>query len=158
MGFLASELGAILGSHQPPGMDSPWSLLQRLGVHPNQVERLQQSADDVTQVATLQASVLQQLRQELDLSPYEWARLQAGSEADTFFRLLTYHNYPIEEAVNKSNAVFAAALKDRLATGGRSESIYPSTPAMEQIRANAPQPKRRGRRPSKAQAEMPVGS
>jgi hypothetical protein len=153
MGFLASELGAILTTHQAPGTDSPWLLLQRLGVHPNQAERLQQAADDVTQVATLQASVLQQLRQELDLSPYEWARLQAGSEADTFYRLLTYHNYPVEEAVNKSNAVFAAALKDKLATGGRSESIYPSTPAMEQIRANAPQPRRRGRRPTKTVTE-----
>jgi hypothetical protein len=154
MGFFASELGAVLVAHQAHGVDSPWLLLQRLGVHPNQVERLQQAAEDVTQVATLQASVLHQLRQELELSPYEWARLQAGSEADTFFRLLTYHNYPIEEAVNKSNAVFAAALKDKLATGGRSESIYPSTPAMEQIRANTPPPRRRGRRPSKAVAEV----
>jgi hypothetical protein len=146
MGFFSAELAAILIDHQPQGAESPWLPLQRLGVHPQQVERLQHAADDIGQVATLQANVLQQLRQELGLMPIEWARLQAGSEADTFFRLLVYHNYPLEEAANKSNAVFAAVLKDKLATGGRSESIYPTTPAMEQIRANAPQPRRRGRR------------
>ncbi len=146
MGFFASELAAILEEHQPPGSDSPWAIVQRLGVHPQQVERLQAAAEDISQVATLQASVLQQLRQELDLTPLEWARLQAGSEADAFFRLLVYHNYPLEEAANKSNAVFAAALKDKLATGGNSASIYPTTPALEQVRASAPQPRRRGRR------------
>jgi len=154
MGFFAGELAEILEQHQPPGTESKWVVLQRLGVHPNQVERLQHAADDVGQVATLQATVLQQLKQEFDLSPAEWARLQAGSEADTFYRLLVYHNYPLEEAVNKSNAVFAASLKDKLATGGRGESIYPTTPALEQIRANTPPPRRRGRR--KASEREPV--
>ncbi len=146
MGFFAGELAEILEQHQPPGSESRWVVLQRLGVHPNQIERLQHAADDVGQVATLQTNILQQLRQEYGLSPAEWARLQAGSEADTFYRLLVYHNYPLEEAINKSNAVFAAALKDKLATGGRGESIYPTTPALEQIRANTPPQKKRGRR------------
>src|SRR6185437_15571623 len=156
MGFFAAELAAILADHQPSGAETPWTPLQRLGVHPQQVERLQHAAEDIGQVATLQANVLQQLRQELVLSPFEWARLQAGSEADTFFRLLVYHNYPLEEVANKTNAVFAAALKDKLAVGGRSESIYPSTPALEHVRASAPQPRRRGRRKAAEKASETV--
>jgi hypothetical protein len=146
MGFFAAELAAILEQHQPAGGTSSWEVLSGLGVHPTQIERLQHAATDISQVATLPATVLHQLKQTLVLSPFEWARLQAGSEADTFFRLLVYHNYPLEEAANKTNAVFAATLKDKLAVGGRGESIYPSTPALEQVRASAPQPRRRGRR------------
>jgi hypothetical protein len=152
MGFFASELAAILAAHAPA---SAWDTLASLDVHATQIERLQQAAVDVALVATLPEGVKQQLRQELALSPYEWARLQAGSEADVFFRLLDYHHYPLEEAVNKSNAVFAAALKDRLATGG-AKSIYPTTPAMEQIRAALPPPKRRGRRPKQPAAPAAV--
>ena len=145
MGFLASELDVVLKEHNASGNESEWAILFRMGIHPTQVERLQHAADDFGQVATLPSHALQQLRQELGLSPIEYARLQAGVEADAFFRLLVYHNYPLEEAANKSNAVFANALKDKLATGGKSESVYPTLVGMEQARTVMPPPRRRGR-------------
>ncbi len=157
MGVLASELLAILEDHNTDPKQSAWAALYKIGVHPSQVERLQQAADDIAQVATLPASMLQQLRQELGLTPAEYARLQAGVEADAFFRLMIYHNYPIEEAVNKTNAVYANALKDRLAVGGRSEAIFPVLVGMEQVRTPAPAPRRRGRQ-RKATAEEKVDS
>src|SRR5271165_2340937 len=126
MGFFAGELAAILQTHVNHPDASPWSILSRMGIHPQQIDRLKKAAEDLAQVATLQSAQLQQLRQELELSPGEWARLQAGAEADTFLRLLLYHNYSLEDAANKANAVFAAALKDKLATGGRSESVFPT--------------------------------
>ena len=124
MGFFAGELEAILRSHVAHPNGSPWSILTRMGVHPQQIDRLKKAYDDIGQVATLQTSYLSQLRQELELSPIEWARLQAGIEADTFLRLLLYHNYPLEEAANKANAIFTATLKDKLATGGKTDKIY----------------------------------
>ena len=141
MGFLASELATVLSDHTPDG--NGWNILHHMGVHPTQVDRLVHAADDFGQIATLPSHTLQQLRQELGLNPIEYARLQAGAEADAFMRLLIYHNYPLEEAANKSNAVFANALKDKLATGGKSESVYPIIAGVKQI--ILPPPKRRGR-------------
>lgn len=153
MGIFAGELFAVLDKHKGPNDASPWSILQRMGVHQQQIERLQIAFDDISQVAALQAPYLTQLRQELNLSPAEWARLQAGLEADTFLRLLLYHNYPLEEAANKANAVFSAAVKDKLATGGRSESVFPVLSEKDQSaivpgpvhhRPRGPRPKDRG--------------
>lgn len=145
MGFLASELEVTLKQHNTSNTESVWAVLLRMGVHPTQVERLQRAADDFGQVATLPQNTLLQLRQEFGLTPIEYARLQAGIEADAFFRLLIYHNYPLDEAANKSNAVYANALKDKLATGGKSESVYPNLEGMDQARATTPPPRRRGR-------------
>lgn len=149
MGFFAGELEAVLGNHTLPKGSSPWAILQRMGIHPQQIERLKSAAEDLGQVATLPPTVLQQMKQELELAPIEWARLQAGIEADTFLRLLMYHNYPIEEAANKANAVFSAALKDRLTTGGRSETIYAAT-TIDSDTTPIP-PRRRGRRKTNLQ-------
>lgn len=145
MGFFASELATVLKEHNTLPLESEWAILHRLGVHPDQVEHLQKAADDFALVATLPSPVVHQLRQELGLSPIEYARLQAGLEADAFMRLMVYHNYPIEEAANKSNAVFANALKDKMATGGKSESIYPALTGMAGSSAVTPPPRRRGR-------------
>jgi hypothetical protein len=89
-----------------------------MNVHPQQIDRLKKAADDIGQVATLPDASLQQLRIELELTPQEWSRLQAAIEADVFLRMLLYHSYPLDDAVNTANNVFAAMLKDRLATGG----------------------------------------
>lgn len=153
MGFFAGELQAILQTHVTPIGSSPWALLTRLGVHPQVIDRIKKAADDIAQVATLPENNLIQLKQELELTPAEWARLQSGIEADTFFRLLMYHNYPLEEAANKANAVFAATLKDKLATGGKSDSVYAplsedATTAMIQSRP------RRGRGPGRRPKEV----
>lgn len=153
MGIFAGELAAVLQSHISHPNGSPWAILTRLGVHPQQIDRLKKAHDDIAQVATLQASYLQQLRQELELTPYEWARLQAGIEADAFMRLLLYHNYSLDEAANRANSVFAAALKDRLATGGKSESIFPKLNIRDEEGIVAPPvPKKRGPKPK----EVPV--
>jgi hypothetical protein len=152
MGFFAGELEVVLQEHNPLPNESPWNVLNRLNVHPQQTERLQKAAEDIGQVATLPLPLLQQLKQELNLSPIAWARLQAGVEADAFFRLLMYHNYSLEEAVNKANAVFASALKDKLATGGKSDSIYPSSPELDALAA-IPSPVRRRGRMRKADKE-----
>lgn len=144
MGFLASELKTVLTEHATSPNESEWVILFRMGIHPSQVERLQQAAEDFGQVATLPSHAIQQLRQELALSPIEYARLQAGVVADAFFHLMVYHNYPLEEAANKSNAVFANALKDKLATGGKSESVYPTIIHNPASSAPTPAPKKRG--------------
>lgn len=146
MGFFAAELAAILEVHSSQERAQAWEILQRMGVQEAQIQRLQQAADDLAQIATLPVQILQRLRQDLGLSPLAWARLQAGNDADAFLRLVIYHNFPLEEAANKANAVFAAALKDRLATGGYSDSIYPRTLVLAQSRAIAPPPQRRVRR------------
>lgn len=143
MGFFASELGAVLSDH-----GKTWEWLGTLGIHPTQIQRLRDAADDIAQVASLQPNLRAQVKQDLELIPLEVAKLEAGSEADVFFRLLCYHNYPLEEAANKANAVFAAALKDHLA---RSEdaagSIYPSPTATNVVQIPASSPTRhRGRR------------
>ena len=124
MGFFAGELYAILSAHQSHPQGTPWSILARIGVHPQQIDRLKKAADDIGQVATLPDVALQQLRNEIELTPLEWSRLQAGIEADVFLRMLLYHSYPLEDAVNTANSIFAAMLKDRLATGG-GELILP---------------------------------
>ena len=156
MGFLATELVAVLATHNI----DPWQRLLHMGIHPTQVERLKIAAEDFAQVATLPSHILPQLRQEVPLSPIEYARLQAGVEADAFFRLLIYHNYPLEEAANKSNAVFANALKDKLATGGTSESVYPAMPPPE-ASATPVTTRRRGpgrpKRGGDAAAALPEG-
>lgn len=125
MGFFAGELYAVLERHKCADLASPWDILARMGLHPQQIERLQCACEDVATVASLQAPYLTQLRQELQLTPIEWARLQAGIEADVYLRLLLYHKYSLEEAASKANMIFAAAIKDKLATGGRGESVYP---------------------------------
>ncbi len=144
MGFFASELLTVLRSHTAPA-DSPWDILRRLGVHEGQIVRLQEAAEDVVLIASLPSSTLGLLRQELSLSPLENARLIAGQEADVFFRLLIYHNYRLDEAVNKSNSVYTASLKDHLASGGTSESIYPTVTSQAQGEAQAQKTRRPGR-------------
>jgi hypothetical protein len=124
MGFFAGELENVLRNHISHPQGSPWSILARMNVHPQQIDRLKKAADDIGQVATLPDISLQQLRNEIELTPLEWSRLQAGIEADVFLRMLLYHSYPLEDAVNTANAIFAAMLKDRLATGG-GEVILP---------------------------------
>jgi hypothetical protein len=142
MGFFAGELEDVLSAHVAHPHGSPWAILTRMGVHPQQIDRLKKAADDIGQVATLQAVHLQQLRQELELTPVEWARLQAAIEADTFLRLLLYHNYPLDEATNKANAIFAATLKDKLATGGKSENVYAPLSAEDAASLQEPPPHR----------------
>ena len=149
MGFFASELKTALSARL-----ALWDVLKRMGVHPNQIDRLIKAADDFALVAKLPSPTIQQLRQELNLNPIEYARLQAGVEADNLLRLMVYHNYPIEEVANKTNAVFASALKDRLATGGKSESVYPALPNMAAARAVVPPPRRRG----PAKKNLPPGN
>jgi GAF domain-containing protein len=124
MGFFAGELEAVLRAHVTHPNNSPWAILTRIKVHPQQIDRLKKAQEDIEQVATLHVSYLQQLRQEFDLNPAEWARLQAGLEADSFLRLLIYHNYPIDDAINHANAIFAEVLKDLLATGRKTDDIY----------------------------------
>jgi hypothetical protein len=148
LGFFASELLTVLRSHTAPA-DSPWDILRRLGVHEGQIIRLQEAAEDVVLIASLPSSTLGLLRQELNLSPLENARLIAGQEADVFFRLLIYHNYRLDEAVNKSNAVYAASLKDHLASAGSSDSIYPTVTS--RVQGDAPAAKTR--RPGRARAK-----
>ena len=123
-----------------------------MGVHLQQVDRLKKANEDIGQIASLQESHLRQLRQELELTPLEWARLQAGIEADMFFRLLLYHNYPLEEAANRANAVFALTLKDRLDLGGKSDAIYP---VAEPIQAAPKQLQRARSRKQQATAPDP---
>jgi hypothetical protein len=159
MGFFAGELEAVLRAHVAHPNGSPWSILTRMGVHPQQIDRLKKAFDDIGQVATLQGTYLQQLRQELEMAPAEWARLQAGIEADTFLRLLLYHNYPLEEAANKANAVFSAVLKDMLATGGKTDNVYAPLSESDAAAINANQPHRpRGVRRRNAVATDPVGA
>ncbi len=124
MGFFAGELAMILQAHLHHTGDSPWETLTRIGVHPQQIDRLKKASEDIGQIANMQESYLIQLCEELELTPLEWARLQAGIETDMFFRLLLHHGYRIEVAANRANDVFASALKDRLALGGKSDEIY----------------------------------
>ncbi len=114
MGFFAGELEHALRARTHAN-GSPWTLLTRASLHPQRIERLKRAAEDISLTTTLPPDVQQHLRRELDFSPMEWARLQAAHEADTFMRLFIDHHYPLEEAVNKANAVFASTLKDMLA-------------------------------------------
>lgn len=150
MGFFAGELEVILREHNPLTNESPWNVLNRLNVHPQQIERLQQAAADIGAVATLPDKLMVQIKQELNLSPIAWARLLAGIDADAQFRLLMYHNYTLEEAVKNANAIFASALKDRLATGGKSDSVYPSSPELDALAAVPSSVRPKKGRPRKA--------
>lgn len=125
MGFFAGELQFILEKRVSHPQGSPWAYLTRLGVHPQQVDRLRKASEDIGLIATLPEASMRALRQSLDLTIDEWSRLQAGLEADTFLRLLLYHDYPLEEAANRANAVFAATLKERLTLNG-DETKQPS--------------------------------
>jgi hypothetical protein len=147
MGFFAGELEVVLQENNPLPNESPWNMLKRLSVHSEQTKRLALAAEDIGQVATLPPPLLLQLKQEMNLAPLAWARLQAGIEADAFFRLLMYHNYSLEEAVNKANAVFANTLKDKLATGGKSDSIYPALPELDALAAIPSPLRRKSRKP-----------
>lgn len=142
MGFFAGELAAILSAHQTHPQGTPWAILSRMGVHPQQIDRLKRATEDLGHIASLQNDYLLKLRHELDLSPVEWARLQAAIEADVFFRLLLYHDYSLEEAANDANAVFSAVLKDRLATGGKTDNVYISDEIEEQERGPFMRPRR----------------
>jgi hypothetical protein len=150
MGFFAGELEAVLQEYNPLPNESPWNILNRLNVHPQQTERLQKAAEDIGQVATLPNIIVAQLKQELNLAPLPWARLLAAIEADAQFRLMMYHNFPLEEAANKANAIFSAALKDRLATASDADSIYPTLPELDAL-AGIPSPVRRRGRLRKAE-------
>jgi hypothetical protein len=117
MGFFAGELEQILRDHITHPQGSPWVILKRMNVHHQQITRLKIATEQLAQVATVSEATLQQLRVELELSLLEWARLQAGMEADAFLRLLLYHSYALDDAVNTANAIFAMTLKDQLTTG-----------------------------------------
>jgi hypothetical protein len=125
MGFFASELRIVLQVHAKSN-DSPWDTLRQLGVHEEQIHRLQEATEDPVLIASLPQATIENLQRECDVSFLESARLHAATEADVFFRLLIYHNYRLDEAMNKANAVFAANLKDHLAPGERNASIYPT--------------------------------
>lgn len=129
MGFFAAELYAILQAHNPR---DPWSLLARMGIHPQQIDRLKRASENPSEVASLYGPDRERLRQELEPTTLEWARLIAGSEADTFLRLLLYHNKPIDQAMEQANATFASTLKDHLATGGTGASVYPTLSPSDQ--------------------------
>lgn len=115
MGFFAAELESLLRQHSAHPQASPWAILSRLGVHPQQVDRLKKAADDPRLIATLPEKFLPSLQQELGASPQEWARLMAGIEADVAIRMTQYHGYDGDEGMNTGNAIFSAMLKDRLA-------------------------------------------
>ncbi|MBA3826837.1 MAG: hypothetical protein H0X24_23455 [Ktedonobacterales bacterium] len=147
MGFFAGELEHILRT-RVPALASPWTILTRANLHPQRIERLKRAAEDISQTTTLPLDVQQQLRRELDLTATEWARLQAADEADKFMRLFIEHHYPLEEAVNKANAVFASALKDRLASGdlviAQLSDGHPTAPPPARGRRRQPPPPAEG--------------
>lgn len=142
MGFFAGELDAILHDH-----GKGWDYLSTLGVHAQQIKRLVAACEDVNQIASLDDNTQRQMDQELQLTPLERARLVAAGEADTFYRLLVYHKYLVEEAWNKANAVYSASLRDHLAVGGvRDASIYPIPSSENIVQIPAAPKRRRGRR------------
>lgn len=114
MGFFAAELETILAD-RAKNSARPWSVLSRMGVHPQQIDRLKKAAEDVRQVASLPEPSLEQVRVELELTPYEWARLRAGMEADVTLRMTDYHGYSNEDIMNMANTIFSNSLKDRIA-------------------------------------------
>jgi hypothetical protein len=122
MGFFAGELENILRM-RTHSHGSPWTMLTRANVHPQRIERLKQAAEDVSQTTGLPIDVQQQLRRELDLSDLEWARLQAAYEADKFMGMLLSHHYPLDDAMNNANAVFASTLKDSLVVDDAPEPL-----------------------------------
>ncbi len=140
MGFFASELYAILERRaEHPQVGTPWTILSRLGIHPQQVDRLRKANDELGLIATLPAALISKVQNELELTKEEYARLMAAMEADVFLRLLLYHQYPLEEAANRANSIFAAALKDLLAAQGN-PPILPLGDAAEEY-----PPRRRSR-------------
>lgn len=132
MGFFAGELAAILQAHLPDGEHDPWCILVRQGIPDSQIKRLKLAADEPEVIAGLAGEQQQVVRRELELTPGEWARLQAGAEADTLLRLWLSHRETHDTAFEKANGVFSQALKDRLATGGMSESIFPKLSERDQ--------------------------
>src|SRR5271165_4967687 len=98
MGFFVGELVSVLETYMQPSDDSPWSVLARIGIPDQQIDRLESALDDITVIASLPTVQQQFIQQELELLPREWARLQAGAEADVFLRLLLWHNTPLEDA------------------------------------------------------------
>lgn len=154
MGFFAGELATILSHHLPHPSSSPWSLLSRQGVHPQQIDRLKKASEEISLIASLPEATILQLRSELELTTLEFSRLQAALEADVFLRLLIYHSYPMDEAVNKANAVFAATLKDMIASGG-SEHVFPPLSGRDQQGIETQRlPNRPGRRRKAAPEEI----
>jgi hypothetical protein len=129
VGFFAGELERILSKRQK---NSPWSLLSRMGIHPQQVDRLKKAYDDIGQVATLQKAHLDQIRFDLELSQEEWARLNSASRADTVLRLFLYHDYPLDQAARMANAIYVDTLQNLLLVGDKMEDIfYPDESAIE---------------------------
>ncbi len=140
MGFFASELYAILERRvEHPQVGTPWTILSRLGIHPQQVDRLRKANDELGLIATLPASLITKIQNELELTKEEYARLMAAIEADVFLRLLLYHQYSLEEAANRANSIFAASLKDFISAQGN-----PAILPLEDVAEEVP-PRRRGR-------------
>ena len=142
MGFFAGELEQLLRA-RTNAHSSPWAMLTHTHLRPQRIERLKKAAQDISHTTILPSEVRQQLRCDLELSFTEWARLQAAYEADTFLRLLMFHNFPLDEAVNKANAVFASALKDTLARGELShvqlsDGPHPEPPPSPRARHRPP--------------------
>lgn len=118
MGFFAAELENILHAHLSHEGASSWSILSRLGIHPQQIDRLKKAADDIMLVSTMPEADFDRLCAELQLSPLELARLHAGTEADVALRMTKYHGYSDEEVANIANAIYSSSLKDRLTQHG----------------------------------------
>lgn len=138
MGFFAAELATVLtDAHQT------YDALRRVDIGQAHIAALQAAALDTTLISTLPRETIARLVREFSLSPLQASRLYAGFEADQFLRLVRYHNYGLEESMNKANAVFAASLKDRMMQGGGSEIRYLGMPTASAL--PPPTPKRRGR-------------
>ncbi len=146
MGFFASELAAALQAHVRSNQ-SPWAVLSRLGVHPQQIDRLKKAAEDFGLVASLKMEVIVQIEQEIEATRYTHFRLMAALDADQMLRLMAYHNYPVDEIANNANALFNASLLDMMASG--SEQVFPKRKDDGQ-EAPPPSelPRRRGRPPA----------
>lgn len=151
MGFLASDIVDICTQR---GINY-CTLLAECGVHTTQIAHITAAADDPTDIARLPPAIITELDQRMAFTPAERARIDAAEVADTFLRLLYYHNYLPTEAMQKANAVYAAARRDRLAIGGTHGSIYPPI-TIPGLPPTLPT-KRRGRKP-KAATPAPLSS
>lgn len=116
MGFYAAELEQFLATrtqHQA----SPWSVLSRMGMHPQQIDRLKKAAEEPVNVSAAPKEFQRRMRDELQITPAEWYRLMAALEADVTLRICLYYGYDTDTAMNLANVEFACVLKDRIAQG-----------------------------------------
>lgn len=123
MGFFASELYSVLEAHNSTD-GNPWTVLSRMGIHPQQVDRLKKAFDDPGQIATLHESFVDQIKSTLNINTNEWSRISAALEADLILRLLLYHNYELYRALNIANAVFSSTFRDLMIANGDIHHVY----------------------------------